>query len=47
MIRSGFGGLVAGPVGLVVLVSAMCFSISARRSCRSVAVADERVEVRV
>lgn len=41
MIRSAGGSLVAVPVVLLLLVSAMCFSISARRSCRSLAVADD------
>ncbi len=41
--RSGGGELVAVavPLGGLVLVSAMCFSRSARRSWRSVIVADE------
>lgn len=39
MVRSGVGGDLV--VVLLVLVSAMCFSISARRSCRSLAVADD------
>ena len=38
MTRSGFGGLVAVPL---MLVSATCFSISARRSCRSLTVAGD------
>ena len=41
MVRSGVGGLVTVLVVPLLLVSAMCFSISARRSCRSLAVADD------
>ena len=46
MTRSGVGDLVAVPLVPSLLVSAMCLSISARRSCRSLAVAgDTMLEV--
>ena len=41
MTRSGVGDLVAVPFVPLVLVSAMCLSNSARRSCRPSIVAED------